>query len=84
MSDATAKRQEERVKLFATALSNLGVATVVTGLIAPVLAGRANALGTVTVFAYGGIALTALAMGAGTFLIIKFDQPKGPKKKTDA
>ena len=35
------------------------------------------------IYAFGGIALTALAMGVGTFLIIKLDQPKGPKKKTD-
>ena len=32
---------------------------------------------------YGGLILTAVGMGVGTFLIIKFDQPKGPKKKTD-
>ena len=53
MADATVKRQEERVKLFATALSNLGVATVVTGLIGPALAGRASVLGTMTVFVIG-------------------------------
>ena len=53
MTDTTAKRQEERVKLFATARSNLGGATGGTGLIAPALAGRANALGTVTGFVIG-------------------------------
>ena len=32
---------------------------------------------------YGGLLLTAVAMGVGTFFIIKFDQPKRAKKKTD-
>ena len=33
-------------------------------------------------FAFGGFTLTALGMGLGTYLIIKFDQPKKTKKKT--
>ena len=37
---AERKRREERVKLFATALSNAGVATIVTGFIAPLLIGK--------------------------------------------
>ena len=41
MAEPAAKRQEERVKLFATALSNLGIATVVTGFVGPLLSGRA-------------------------------------------
>lgn len=44
MASANAKRQEERVKLFATALSNVGVATIVTGFIAPLITGRLLAL----------------------------------------
>ena len=39
MADVDAKRQEERIKLFATALSNVGVATIVTGFISPLFSG---------------------------------------------
>lgn len=42
---AERKRREERVKLFATALSNVGVATIVTGFIAPLALGRLSLLG---------------------------------------
>lgn len=35
-----AKRREERLKLFATFLSNLGVAAIVTGFLSPLLLGR--------------------------------------------
>ena len=44
MTTAAAKRQEERVKLFAAALSNLGVATAVTGVVGPALTERAQIL----------------------------------------
>ena len=40
MADARAKRQEERVKLLASALSNLGVAAIVAGFISPTFGGR--------------------------------------------
>ena len=42
MADARAKRLEERVKLFAAALSNVGVAFVVAGLVGPSITGRVN------------------------------------------
>jgi hypothetical protein len=42
MAAAEAKRREERVKLFAGALSNTGVATVVASVIAPLAAGRSQ------------------------------------------
>jgi hypothetical protein len=40
MASAETKRQEERVKLLASALSNLGVASIVAGLVGPALGGR--------------------------------------------
>ncbi len=40
MADADAKRQEERVKLLASALSNIGVAAIVAGFIGPAFGGR--------------------------------------------
>ena len=42
MADTGAKRREERVKLAASAFSNVGVAFVVAGLVGPFLTGRAN------------------------------------------
>ncbi len=42
MDAAAAKRREERVKLFATFLSNVGVALVVTGILAPTFTGGAE------------------------------------------
>ena len=42
MADAADKRQEERVKLFASALSNVGVAFVVAGLVGPSITGHVN------------------------------------------
>ena len=42
MATADAKRQEERVKLVASALSNAGVAAIVSGAIAPMIIGRFN------------------------------------------
>ena len=53
MPGAGAKRREERVKLAATALSNLGLASIVTGVIAPLLAGRAQLIGIVVSFIVG-------------------------------
>ena len=44
MAGVGSKRREERVKLFASALSNLGVAAIVAGLIGPLTAGRLNRL----------------------------------------
>ena len=38
MTDVRAKRREERVKLFASALSNVGSAAIATGIIAPAVA----------------------------------------------
>ena len=32
--------------------------------------------------AFGGLIVSAFAMGVGTFIIIKLDEPKRPKKKT--
>ena len=40
MADAGAERQEERVKLLVSAMSNLGVAAIVAGFIGPVFGGR--------------------------------------------
>ena len=40
MADVGAKRQEERVKLFASAVFNLGVAFIVGGFVGPSVAGR--------------------------------------------
>ena len=40
MTDVKTKRREERVKLLASAVSNLGVAAIVAGFIGPALGGR--------------------------------------------
>ena len=37
-----AKRREERVKLVATAFSNLGVASIIAGFVSPVLTGKVH------------------------------------------
>ena len=42
MADVGAKRREERVKLAASAVSNVGVAFIVAGLVTPFITGRAN------------------------------------------
>ena len=52
---ADAKRQEERVKLFATALSNVGVASIISGVVAPLVLGRFN----------DGLAAGAFLLGLG-------------------
>ena len=60
MADAEAKRREERVKLVASALSTLGVAIIVTGVIAPVLAGHVRPVATGLAFVLGlGLHVTA-------------------------
>ena len=68
MVTAADKRREERIKLFATAFSNLGVASVVTGVIAPLAAGRAQiaaaALGLVI-----GLALHVVGQGVLHFVV---------------
>ena len=48
-TSADGKRREERVKLASTALSNVGIATLVTGFIAPLVTGRLQLLGVVAV-----------------------------------
>ena len=58
MDGVGAKRREERVKLFASALSNLGVAAIVAGLIGPLTAGRLNP----------GVALGDILLGFGLHL----------------
>ena len=44
MADAGTKRREERVKLAASALSNIGVAFIVAGWVGPSIAGRFSPL----------------------------------------
>jgi hypothetical protein len=73
VADVGAKRREERVKLFASAISNVGVATIVTGLIAPVLAGRAHALQDGAAFV-AGLALHLIAQGVLHYVV----QTPGP------
>ena len=53
MAAADAKRQEERVKLFASALSNVGVSIIVAGFIGPIFVGRFQPI----------VALAALVIG---------------------
>ena len=53
MAGAEAKRREERVKLFATAVSTLGVASIVTGVIGPLVTSRAHGVAAVAAFAVG-------------------------------
>lgn len=48
---ADRRRREERVKLASTGLSNVGVATIVTGFIAPLVTGRLQLVGIVAVAA---------------------------------
>lgn len=44
MADTAAKRREERIKLWATFLSNLGAATVIASVVGPAITGRFQAL----------------------------------------
>ncbi len=70
-SAAERKRREERVKLFATALSNVGVATVVTGFIVPLLTGRSGLSG------FGAVVLGfAFHLAAQRVLQYVADEPK--------
>ena len=60
MADARAKRQEERVKLVASALSNAGVAAFVSGAIAPMITGRLSSVVALGGFMFGlGLHLAA-------------------------
>lgn len=52
-ADAKAKRREERVKLLASALSNLGVAAIVAGFISPSFGGRLQGMVGVEAFVAG-------------------------------
>ncbi len=57
------KRREERAKLLATFLSNLGAAAVIAGMIAPTFTGTANGPDVVVGFLVGvGLHLTAQAV----------------------
>ena len=60
MAEVGAKRREERVKLLATALSNLGVASIVTGVISPLTAAHVHVVVALAAFV-GGIALHLIA-----------------------
>jgi hypothetical protein len=59
VADVGAKRQEERVKLAASALSNIGVAAIVSGAVAPLATGRF----------IGPIAFGGLLVGLGFHLV---------------
>ncbi len=79
MSDegADAKRQEERVKLVASALSYLGVAAIVAGLIGPLTTGRLDRL-----VALGDILLGfGLHLAAQCILHYVVDSPKATAKE---
>jgi hypothetical protein len=56
---AERRRREERVKLFATAVSNVGVAAVASGFVAPLFTGRVQPAGLVAVIF--GVALHLVA-----------------------
>ena len=71
MADAGAKRREERVKLFATALSNLGVASVVTGVISPLTSAHVHVVVALAAFV-GGIGLHLTAQSV-LHLVIRSD-----------
>jgi hypothetical protein len=45
----------ERVKLLATALNNLGVGAILAGLVAPMVRGEINSLGSVLVWGAIGV-----------------------------
>jgi hypothetical protein len=51
----------ERVKLFATALNNLGVGAILAGLIAPIVRGEIHELASVLVWGAIGVDLIILA-----------------------
>ena len=56
MDPVSAKRREERVKLFATFISNVGVALVVTGVLAPAFTGRMQPSLLLGALAFAGLA----------------------------
>jgi len=63
MTPAVTKRREERVRLFATFLSNTGVGSAVAGVIAPVASGRSDPLGfALAILAAAVLHLTAQAV----------------------
>ena len=66
MDDTRAKRREERVKLFATALSNVGVATIVAGFISPLFSGRVRLAGA------AGALLLGLALHMAAQLMLHY------------
>ena len=73
MASPDAKRQEERVKLFASALSNSGVAAIVASVIGPIAAGRFQPTAAVAGFVIGA----ALHLGAQALLhYVVADEPK--------
>ena len=74
MADADAKRQEERVKLFATALSNVGVATIVAGVVGPSVVGRFQPIAAVGCF-LTGFALHLAAQGILHYVVASPKQP---------
>ncbi len=67
-SAAERKRQEERIKLFATAFSNLGVASLVTGVISPLVSAHAQVVVTVIAVA-GGVVLHLIGQGVLHFVV---------------
>ena len=70
---AGAKRREERVKLAATALSNVGVAFVVTGIVAPLLLGRFSSWQVTTALA-AGFAFHLVAQGLLEYVVANREQ----------
>jgi hypothetical protein len=79
MAAADAKRQEERVRLFASALSNTGVAAIVASVIGPIAAGRFQPLAAVTGFVIG--AVQHIAAQALLHYVVE-DEPKTSKEIT--
>ena len=70
MTDTKAKRREERVKLFATALSNVGVATVIAGFIAPAFSGRIQPVIAIPAF-IAGFGLHLAAQGILHYVVVE-------------
>jgi hypothetical protein len=50
MSGTSAIIRTERIKLFATALNNLGVGSIIAGIVTPMVRGDINALASVLVW----------------------------------
>ena len=66
------KRREERVKLFAAALSNIGTVFVVAGVVGPLVLGRFNAIALVLSVA----AASAFWLAAQGVLEYVADEPR--------